>query len=80
MYWQVEKKAKEYDHFYQSENTEDMLADPQVASLQESRDAQNNYTVRRRDPNQLGPKTTVMRSDFLPVSQNRNQKLVFKLR
>lgn len=52
-----------------------MLADPQVASLQESRDAQNNYTVRRRDPNQLGPKTTVMRSDFLPVSQNRNQKL-----
>lgn len=50
-----------------SDNTEDIVSDPNTASLQESRTAIDNYASRKRDYAALGQGATVMRSDFPPV-------------
>lgn len=65
---QVEKPGKDFSHFSMSENTEDMVADPNAPMNQESRVAIDNYANRKRDEAQIAPHVTVMRSDFMPVS------------
>jgi len=45
-----------------------MIADPAMASLQESRDAKDNYLLRRREMTDT-VKRTVMMDDYKPVSE-----------
>lgn len=64
---QVEKRAKDFDHYSVSQNTQDsVLADPLQPTLQESRTALENYSYRRRDIDE--GKQTITRIDYGPVS------------
>ena len=53
-----------------SDNTNDMIADPQAPTNQESRTAMENYADRKRDRAHLAPHKTVMTCDYMPVSIN----------
>lgn len=58
-----------------SANTEDMVSDPCAPTLQESRTAIDNYPDRKRSEEKLGNDVTVMRGDFLPVSDHMTRSV-----
>ncbi|XP_067943688.1 uncharacterized protein [Watersipora subatra] len=66
----VEKPSKDFSHFSMSENTEDMVADPDAPTIQESRTAIDNYSERQR-VGDLSTDLTVTRRDFLPIEERR---------